>query len=42
MIFGKVSEPVELLVVFTAFIAGILITHFIQRWADRSAEEEEA
>jgi hypothetical protein len=41
VIFGKVNEAVELLVVFTAFIIGILMTHFLQRWADRSAEEEE-
>ncbi len=41
MVFGKVSEATELLVVFTAFVLGILITHFLQRWADRSAEVEE-
>lgn len=40
MVFGAVTEATELLVVFTVFIAGILITHWFQRWSDKSAGEE--
>lgn len=40
MVFGTVSEATELLVVFTVFILGILLTHWLQRWSDRTAGEE--
>ncbi|CAN5345565.1 hypothetical protein BH20CHL1_BH20CHL1_02730 [soil metagenome] len=40
MVFGAVSEATELLVVFTVFLFGILITHLLQRWSDKSAGEE--
>lgn len=40
MVFGTVSEATELLIVFTVFIFGILCTHWLQRWSDRSAGED--
>lgn len=40
MVFGSVTEAVELLVVFTVFLLGILMTHLLQRWSDKSAGEE--
>jgi hypothetical protein len=40
MVFGTVSEAMELLIVFTVFILGVLFTHLLQRWSDRTAGEE--
>lgn len=37
---GELTEAMELLVVFPLMIIGILLTHLVQRWADRSAGEE--
>ncbi len=36
----RATETMELLLVFPLMIVGILLTHLVQRWADRSAEEE--
>jgi hypothetical protein len=36
----RATEAVELLIVFPLMILGILITHLIQRWSDRSAGED--
>lgn len=36
----RATEAMELLLVFPLMIVGILLTHLIQRWADKSAGEE--
>lgn len=36
----RATESLELLIVFPLMIVGILLTHLVQRWADRSAGEE--
>lgn len=38
--FYRATEAMELLLVFPIMILGILLTHLIQRWSDRSAGEE--
>jgi hypothetical protein len=39
-VLGELTESMELLVVFPLMIIGILLTHLVQRWADKSAGEE--
>jgi hypothetical protein len=39
-VFYRATEAVELILVFPLMIIGILLTHLIQRWADKSAGEE--
>ncbi len=36
----RATESVELLLVFPLMILGILLTHLVQRWADRTSGEE--
>ena len=36
----RATEAMELLLVFPLMIVGILLTHLIQRWADKSAGED--
>jgi hypothetical protein len=36
----RATESVELLLVFPLMIVGILLTHLIQRWADKHAGED--
>jgi len=38
--FYRATEAVELILVFPLMIIGILLTHLVQRWADKSAGEE--
>lgn len=38
--FYRATESLELLIVFPLMIIGILLTHLVQRWADKSAGEE--
>lgn len=37
----RAAEQFELLLVFPTMILGIVLTHLIQRWADRSADKDE-
>jgi hypothetical protein len=37
----RATEQFELLLVFPLMIVGILLTHLVQRWADRSSNEDE-
>jgi hypothetical protein len=39
-VFYRATEAVELILVFPLMIIGILLTHLIQRWADKSAGED--
>jgi hypothetical protein len=39
-VFYRATESLELLIVFPLMIIGILLTHLVQRWADKSAGEE--
>lgn len=36
----RLTESMELLIVFPLMILGIWLTHVAQRWADRRADEE--
>jgi hypothetical protein len=38
--FYRATESVELLIVFPLMIIGILLTHLIQRWADKTSGED--
>lgn len=38
--FYRATESMELLLVFPIMIIGILLTHLVQRWSDRSAGED--
>jgi hypothetical protein len=38
--FYRATEAMELLLVFPLMILGILLTHLVQRWSDRSAGED--
>lgn len=38
--FYRATEAMELLIVFPLMILGILLTHLVQRWSDRSAGED--
>ena len=38
--FLRATETLELLIVFPIMIIGILLTHLVQRWADKAAGEE--
>jgi hypothetical protein len=38
--FYRATEAMELLFVFPLMLLGILLTHLVQRWSDRSAGEE--
>jgi hypothetical protein len=38
--FYRATEGMELVLVFPLMIIGILLTHLVQRWADKSAGEE--
>jgi hypothetical protein len=38
--FYRATEAMELLLVFPIMILGILLTHLVQRWSDRSAGED--
>ncbi len=40
--FGTRAESVELGLAFIAMISGIIITHLIQRWADKTSGEHPA
>jgi ABC-type uncharacterized transport system permease subunit len=37
-VFYRATEAVELLLVFPLMIIGILLTHLVQRWADKTSE----
>jgi hypothetical protein len=39
--FYRATEAVELLLVFPLMIVGILLTHLVQRWADKSSGGED-
>jgi hypothetical protein len=38
--FYRATEAMELLMIFPMMILGILLTHLVQRWADRSSGED--
>jgi hypothetical protein len=38
--FYRATEAGELLLVFPLMLFGILLTHLVQRWADKSSGEE--
>lgn len=40
--FGTLAETVELGLAFIMMIGGIILTHLIQRWADKTGEEQPA
>jgi hypothetical protein len=40
--FGVLADTVEVLIAIAMMIGGILITHWIQKWADRSGEQPAA
>ena len=42
LVFGVLSDTVEVLLALTMMIGGIVITHLIQRWADRAGEQPAA
>jgi hypothetical protein len=42
LVFGVLSDTVEVLLSILMMIAGIYITHLIQRWADTSGGEHPA
>lgn len=40
--FGTLAETVELALAFIMMIGGIIVTHLIQRWADKTGGEQPA
>lgn len=42
LVFGTLAETVELWLAIIMMISGIVITHLIQRWADKSGEHPAA
>jgi hypothetical protein len=40
--FGVLADSVEVLLAMLMMIGGIIITHLIQRWADRAGEQPAA
>ncbi len=38
--FGTLAETVELFLAIAMMIGGIYITHLIQKWADKSGEQQ--
>ena len=40
--FGTLAETVELTLAIAAMIGGIVITWLVQRWADKTSEEQPA
>lgn len=42
LVFGVLSDTVEVALAVTMMIGGIYITHLIQKWADRSGEHPAA
>lgn len=42
LVFGVLADTVEVSLAVLMMIGGILITHLIQKWADRSGEQPAA
>lgn len=42
LVFGTLAETVELWLAIIMMIGGIVLTHYIQKWADRSGEQPAA
>jgi hypothetical protein len=42
LVFGTLAETVELFLAIAMMIGGIIITHLIQKWADKSGEQPAA
>jgi hypothetical protein len=42
LVFGTLAETVELWLAIFMMIGGIVLTHLIQKWADRSGEQPAA
>jgi C4-dicarboxylate transporter len=40
--FGTLAETVELWLAIIMMIGGIVLTHLVQRWADKTSEEHPA
>jgi hypothetical protein len=40
--FGVLADTIEVLISVVMMLGGILITYFVQRWADRSGEVQSA
>lgn len=40
--FGTLAETVELWIAIIAMIGGIVLTHLVQRWADKAGEHPAA
>ncbi len=38
LVFGTLAETVELFLAIAMMIGGIILTHLIQKWADKSGE----
>lgn len=38
--FGTLAESVELLLAIAFMLLGIWLTHIVQRWADKTSEED--
>jgi threonine/homoserine/homoserine lactone efflux protein len=38
--FGVLADSVEVLVSFVMMIGGIYLTHLVQKWADRTGEQQ--
>lgn len=39
--FGTLAESVELFLAIGFMLLGILLTHLVQKWADRNSQEEQ-
>lgn len=39
--FGTLAESVELLLALAFMLLGIYLTHLVQKWADKSSQEEQ-
>ncbi len=42
LVFGVLSDTIEVLLALAMMLGGIVITHLIQRWADRAGEQPAA
>ena len=40
LVFGVLSDTVEVLIAVAMMIGGIVITHLIQKWADKTGEAQ--
>lgn len=40
--FGTLAETVELVLAIVMMIGGIILTHYIQKWADSTGDEQPA